>query len=290
SSCEAKIYAGAMAAQELRWLTYLLTDLGEQPHSPPILYQRGLLRLAYVATRANTADVFTKELPPGDYQRFSTVLGLLALLFSTGLVTPLFFPNLPMGGLAPSGVSHVDPLPGTVPVEVALDSGAARGAASGGAASGGAASRVAEPAGAGPEGAESEGADLGGAEPGGAESKSAESRGAEPRGTTSSGGPLGAWPQLSPRPEPLSAQHLREWFAQRTRLRSGAAGAGDSAIGGTGAGGTGATSLGGAGVLVGAGGPRGVGAAGSGGLGAAGAGGAAGVCPGCYSHNRLECA
>ncbi|CAI7786583.1 unnamed protein product [Closterium sp. NIES-53] len=27
SSCEAEIYAGAMAAQELRWLTYLLTDL-----------------------------------------------------------------------------------------------------------------------------------------------------------------------------------------------------------------------------------------------------------------------
>ncbi|CAI7813277.1 unnamed protein product [Closterium sp. NIES-53] len=29
SSCEAEIYAGAMAAQELRWLTYLLTDLGQ---------------------------------------------------------------------------------------------------------------------------------------------------------------------------------------------------------------------------------------------------------------------
>ncbi|CAI7852636.1 unnamed protein product [Closterium sp. NIES-54] len=29
SNCEAGIYAGAMAAQELRWLTYLLTDLGE---------------------------------------------------------------------------------------------------------------------------------------------------------------------------------------------------------------------------------------------------------------------
>ncbi|CAI7763588.1 unnamed protein product [Closterium sp. NIES-53] len=29
SSCEAEIYAGAMFAQELRWLTYLLTDLGE---------------------------------------------------------------------------------------------------------------------------------------------------------------------------------------------------------------------------------------------------------------------
>ncbi|CAI7877888.1 unnamed protein product, partial [Closterium sp. NIES-53] len=38
SSYEAEIYAGAMAAQELRWLTYLLTDLGEQPRSPPVLY------------------------------------------------------------------------------------------------------------------------------------------------------------------------------------------------------------------------------------------------------------
>ncbi|CAI7815426.1 unnamed protein product [Closterium sp. NIES-53] len=38
SSCEAEIYAGAMAAQELRWLTYLLTELGEQPRSPPVLY------------------------------------------------------------------------------------------------------------------------------------------------------------------------------------------------------------------------------------------------------------
>ncbi|CAI7845868.1 unnamed protein product [Closterium sp. NIES-53] len=31
SSCEAEIYTGAMAAQELRWLTYLLTKLGERP-------------------------------------------------------------------------------------------------------------------------------------------------------------------------------------------------------------------------------------------------------------------
>ncbi|CAI5960021.1 unnamed protein product [Closterium sp. NIES-64] len=31
SYCEAEIYAGAMAAQELHWLTYLLTDLGESP-------------------------------------------------------------------------------------------------------------------------------------------------------------------------------------------------------------------------------------------------------------------
>ncbi|CAI7867167.1 unnamed protein product [Closterium sp. NIES-53] len=113
SSCEAEIYAGAMAAQELHRLTYLLTDLGEQPRSPPVLYvdnkamialcqehrlehrtkhialryflarellQRGQLRLAYVATRANTADVFTKSLLPGDHQRFVTVLGLVPTL------------------------------------------------------------------------------------------------------------------------------------------------------------------------------------------------------------------
>ncbi|CAI7747250.1 unnamed protein product [Closterium sp. NIES-54] len=110
SSCEAEIYAGAMAAQELRWLTYLLTDLGEAPRSPLVLYvdnkamlalcqehilehrtkhialryfldrelqQRGQLRLAYVASRANTADVFTEALQPCDHQRFCTVLGLV---------------------------------------------------------------------------------------------------------------------------------------------------------------------------------------------------------------------
>ncbi|CAI5991478.1 unnamed protein product [Closterium sp. NIES-64] len=110
SSCEAEIYSTAMAAQELRWLTYLLTDLGERPRSPPVLYvdnkaaialceehrlehrtkhialryflarelqQRGQLCLRYVATEANTADVFTKALPPVDHQRFCTLLGLV---------------------------------------------------------------------------------------------------------------------------------------------------------------------------------------------------------------------
>ncbi|CAI7860121.1 unnamed protein product [Closterium sp. NIES-53] len=82
SSCEAEIYATAMAAQELRWLTYLLTDLGERPRSPPVLYlkQRGQLRLTYVATRANTADIFTKALPPGDHKQFCTLLGLVPTL------------------------------------------------------------------------------------------------------------------------------------------------------------------------------------------------------------------
>ncbi|CAI7787881.1 unnamed protein product [Closterium sp. NIES-54] len=162
-------------------------------------------------------------------------------------------------GPAPSGVSQVDPLPGTVPVEVAVDSGAARGAASGGVASGGAEQASAEPGGAEPGGAESLGAEPGGAkpggaepggtdpegaEPGGAESEGVESGGAEPRGAASAGGPAGA--RASP-------------------------------AGGTGAGGAGATIIGGAGVTAGAGGTGGTGAAGLGGAltrgtGAAGAG------------------
>ncbi|CAI7822210.1 unnamed protein product, partial [Closterium sp. NIES-53] len=82
SSCEAEIYAGAMAAQELRWLTYLLTDLGDQPRSPPVLY-------------ANIADIFTKALPPGDHQRFCTMLACFALLdWSSDLLSS---PTLPMG-------------------------------------------------------------------------------------------------------------------------------------------------------------------------------------------------
>ncbi|CAI7895941.1 unnamed protein product [Closterium sp. NIES-53] len=70
----------ADASWELRWLTYLLTDLGERPRSPPVLYQRGQLCLAYETTRANTADIFTKALQSGDHQRFCTVLGLVPAL------------------------------------------------------------------------------------------------------------------------------------------------------------------------------------------------------------------
>ncbi|CAI7771010.1 unnamed protein product [Closterium sp. NIES-53] len=42
------------------------------------LQQRGQLRLAYVASQANTADIFTKALPPGDHQRFCTMLACFA--------------------------------------------------------------------------------------------------------------------------------------------------------------------------------------------------------------------
>ncbi|CAI7872215.1 unnamed protein product [Closterium sp. NIES-53] len=105
----ARYVAPGRHRKELRWLTYLLTDLGEAPRSPPVLYvdnkamlalcqehrlehrmkhialryflarelqQHGQLRLAYVASQANTADVFTKALQPCDHQRFCTVLGL----------------------------------------------------------------------------------------------------------------------------------------------------------------------------------------------------------------------
>ncbi|CAI7868180.1 unnamed protein product [Closterium sp. NIES-53] len=48
--------------------------LPREPH------RAGQLRLSYVASRANTADVFTKALRSGDHQRFCTALGLLPVL------------------------------------------------------------------------------------------------------------------------------------------------------------------------------------------------------------------
>ncbi|CAI7892949.1 unnamed protein product [Closterium sp. NIES-53] len=129
SSCEAEIYAGTMAAQELRWLTYLLTDLGETPRSPPVLYvdnkamlalcqehrlehktkhialrlflarelqQCGQLRLAYVASQANTADVFTKALQPCDHQRSRIENDVCVLEHATGKLVALKDPD-PLG-------------------------------------------------------------------------------------------------------------------------------------------------------------------------------------------------
>ncbi|CAI7905860.1 unnamed protein product [Closterium sp. NIES-54] len=143
-----------------------------------------------------------------------------------------------------------DLLPGTAPVEEAVGSGAALGAAS---------------RGSGSEGAGFSGAEPGGEEPWGAETEGVASGGAEPRGAASSGGPAGASPRLSP-------QQLCEWLVRCARLRSGAPGAGDAGAGG-------------AGVTVGARGAGGIasagpgfartrdaGAAGTGGVGGAGAG------------------
>ncbi|CAI7798142.1 unnamed protein product, partial [Closterium sp. NIES-53] len=178
------------------------------------------------------------------------------------------------------------------PVEVAVDSGAARGAEHVGAG----------PAGAGPGGAEpgdskSKGAEPGGAEPervepGGAEPGGAECGGAEPE-RAESGGPLG----VPSRQEPLSPQRLREWYARRCSRAAGATGpaaggasGAGAARGATGAGAAGAAGPGGAGgggtgavvVPTSVGASGGAGAAGpegarTGGIGAAGAGGAAEV-------------
>ncbi|CAI7896795.1 unnamed protein product [Closterium sp. NIES-53] len=453
SSCEVEIYAGAMAAQELRWLTCLLTDLGEAPRSPPVLYQRGKLRLGYVASRANTADVFTKALQPSDHQRsswytlateppqvtasaqvsasghvaascscrllshktlllhhrlghpslprlrgmhswflvsilprslpplppspappclpcveglqraaphsssfpptsaplqtlymditvrlqlrerFGTDLPVLRLHsdrggeFSSnllrdfchgeGILLSFTLPESPqLNGIAERRIGLVmevarnsmihaatahflwpvrcasaqhlapclldrdlahtaldregwrcvdvpDPLPGTVPVQVAVGSGAAPGAAYGGAESGGAGFE-----GAGSGGAQRGGAEPEGVEPGGSESEGAESGGAEPRGAASFGGPAGASPQLS-------SQQLCELLVQCAHRLSGApgaGGAGDTGAGGVavpvGVGGTGGT------AATSPGGPRtsGAGAAATGGVGCAGAG------------------
>ncbi|CAI7893761.1 unnamed protein product [Closterium sp. NIES-53] len=78
--------------------------------------------------------------------------------------------------------------------------------------------------GAEPGGGESEGAGSGGAEPGGEEPRGAETAGVEPGGA-------------KPRAGASLPAQLRKWFTQRTRLRSGAARAGDPAAGDTGAGG-----------------------------------------------------
>ncbi|CAI7858670.1 unnamed protein product [Closterium sp. NIES-53] len=110
STAKAEIYAGAMAAQELRWLTFLLADLGERPSSAPTLFtdnkasillcreprlesrvkhinvryfllrelqRRGQARFEFVESEANTADIFTKALPPCDHQRCCVQLGLV---------------------------------------------------------------------------------------------------------------------------------------------------------------------------------------------------------------------
>ncbi|CAI7845826.1 unnamed protein product [Closterium sp. NIES-54] len=165
---------------------------------------------------------------------------------------------LPPQGPAPSGVSQVDAVE---PVEVAVDSGAARGA---------------EPVGAGSGGAESGGAESGGAEPGGAQRGGAEPGGAESARVASR--------SPSSRRELPSPQELRKWFARRWSRAAGAGGPpvapgpGGARTGGTGAVGTGgAAAASGSGAAGASGAAGGTGAAGPTGVGAVGAEGAAGA-------------
>ncbi|CAI7879416.1 unnamed protein product, partial [Closterium sp. NIES-53] len=208
---------------------------------------------------------------------------------------PLVDPLRPQGP-APSGVPQVDPLPGTVHVEVAEDSSAARGAASGGAelvsAERGGETEGAEPGGAESEGVESGVAEPGGAEPWGTESEGAEFGVAEPRVTASAGGPAGAGVTAGARGTGGARAAGPGGACTRGTGPAGAGGvggtgAGDPGVGGTGAGGAGAgdpstggagaggTSAGGAGAGGTGGGDPGAGSAGAGGAGASrpGAGG-----------------
>ncbi|CAI7799143.1 unnamed protein product [Closterium sp. NIES-53] len=188
-------------------------------------------------------------------------------------------------GPAPSGVSQVDPLPCAAPVQVAVDSGAAPGAATGGAASGGA-----EPGGAGSEGAVSGGAEPGGAEPegvepGGAESVGAQSGGAAPQGAAFSEAPgAGGAGDIGAGGAAVTAGAGGSGGAAATAPR-GACTCGAGAVGLVGAGdptepgAAGAGGAGAGGTEVGGPGAGGAGAAGAGvgGTGAGGAGGARGT-------------
>ncbi|CAI7809046.1 unnamed protein product, partial [Closterium sp. NIES-53] len=110
SSCEAELYAGTMAAQEARWLTFLLQELGF-PQSTPTLWcdnqstihisqdpvyhtrtkhielrhffihdlvQQEQLTVEYVASDCNLADLFTKPLGKVPHHRLLGAMGLCA--------------------------------------------------------------------------------------------------------------------------------------------------------------------------------------------------------------------
>ncbi|CAI7870438.1 unnamed protein product, partial [Closterium sp. NIES-53] len=216
-------------------------------------------------------------------------------------------------------VSYYHPVEPVEPVEVAVDSGAARGAEPAGAGPGRAELGVAESEGAEPGGAELERVASGGAEPERVKPGGAESGGAEPWGTEPERAEFGGPPGVPSRREPLSPQRLREWYARRCSRAAGAtgpatggtsragaaggAGATEAAgLGGAGAGGTGAvgcpTGVGAAGCasragvaggaagagVAGAAGPRGAGAGGTGSVGGpagvGAAGGSGAACPG----------
>ncbi|CAI7863086.1 unnamed protein product [Closterium sp. NIES-54] len=190
---------------------------------------------------------------------------------------------LPPQGPAPSGVSQVDPSPGAVLGEVAVDSGAARGTASGGAELGGAG-----PGGAAPGGADTGGDDPGGVETGGAEPGGAEPEGVAPGATRAGGAGAGGAgvaagagvTGCTAATGPGGALTWGTGAAGTVGIRgagagdpteSGAAGAGGFGAGGAGAGGAGVGGTGAGGVGVGG---TGAGGAGAGGAGAVDPGGA----------------
>ncbi|CAI7877322.1 unnamed protein product [Closterium sp. NIES-54] len=108
SACEAELYAGTMAAQESRWLYFLLAELGAPQPCPTLwcdnastihltqdpvyharskhielryffireLVQRGLLVVRKIAAEANLADIFTKALLRPAHSGLLRLIGL----------------------------------------------------------------------------------------------------------------------------------------------------------------------------------------------------------------------
>ncbi|CAI7855168.1 unnamed protein product [Closterium sp. NIES-53] len=108
STCEAELYAGTMAAQEARWLSFLLAELGyPQPvstlwcdnestihltkdlvfhvrtkhiqvnhHFLRELVQRKQLKAEHIASDCNLADLFTKSLVRQDHYRLLSSMGV----------------------------------------------------------------------------------------------------------------------------------------------------------------------------------------------------------------------
>ncbi|CAI7731265.1 unnamed protein product [Closterium sp. NIES-54] len=208
-----------LSADKLSPRAYPCVFLGFPPDAPGWQFYHPTSRRVL-----SSQDVTFDESVPY-YRLFLAPLPLPPLFLAPG---PPPVDPLPPQGPSSSGVSQVDAVE---PVEVAVDSGAARGAEPAGAGSGGA-----EPEGAESGGAESSGAEHGGAESGGAESRGAESGGAEPGGAEPGGAePGGAEPGgagsarvasrgTSSRRELLSPQELREWFARRWSRAAGAGG------------------------------------------------------------------
>ncbi|CAI7794866.1 unnamed protein product [Closterium sp. NIES-54] len=183
-----------------------------------------------------------------DYSRYTTVFPLRR----KGEVTE---------GPAPSGVSQVDLVK---PVEVAVDSGAARGAEPAGAGPGGVVPGVAKSEGAEPGGAEPERVELGSAEPERAESGATRPAAGGASGAGAAGGAGGTGAVGGPAGVVAAGG-------------AGAAGPGGARTGGTGATGAGGDARVGA---VGAGALATGGAAGAGAAGGTGASGVAGVVAG----------
>ncbi|CAI7800040.1 unnamed protein product [Closterium sp. NIES-54] len=108
STCEAELYAGTMAAQEARWLSFLLAELGYPQPAPTLwcdnestihltkdvvfhgrtkhievrhyflreLVQREQLKAEHTASDCNLADLFTKSLVRQDHYRLLSSMGV----------------------------------------------------------------------------------------------------------------------------------------------------------------------------------------------------------------------